>query len=207
MIYLGAAGAVIGLLGLLLFRGYHHDHNIGDEIVEQKKIDFVQSVYNTLRSRELVSSNGNLTSSSLPNESASDVRHQRERIPSILPSLNETYTTAFLVADRTTNEGQTMLRESQLRVPTTNGTGRTRTHSGESILSTTLVLEDGQTVLADEFQESRVYATLHALCLHSLVNIFSINQNAKSEQKPIIRCVEFHLFFVYFSSSFDRCLT
>ena len=27
-----------------------HDHNIGDEIVEQKKNDFVRSVYTTLRS-------------------------------------------------------------------------------------------------------------------------------------------------------------
>ena len=49
MIFLGSAGVFIGLLGLFLFRGFDHDHNIGNEIVEQKKNDFVRSVYTTLR--------------------------------------------------------------------------------------------------------------------------------------------------------------
>lgn len=174
MIYLGAAGVFIGLLGLFLFRGYDHDHNIGDEIVEQKKIDFVQSVHNTLRNHDLLSSNGNLnTMNPTLNNTFLNDRH-----PSIIPSLNETYTNAFVVADRTTkiDETSSMLRESQLRVPTSNGTRRSRTQSGDSVLSTTVVLENGHTVLADDFQESRVFATLHALCLHSLVNIFFFNQ-------------------------------
>lgn len=37
MIILGSVGVFIGLLGLVLFRGYHHDHNISHEIGEQKK--------------------------------------------------------------------------------------------------------------------------------------------------------------------------
>ena len=53
MIYLGSAGILIGLLGLLLFRGYHHDHNIRHEIFEQKKNDFVQSVCDTIRSLDM----------------------------------------------------------------------------------------------------------------------------------------------------------
>jgi hypothetical protein len=51
---------------------------------------------------------------------------------------------------------------------------RSRLRSGESIGSSTINLNDEKNVFNDEFQESRVYATLHALCLHSLVNLVSI---------------------------------
>ena len=192
MIYLGAAGCLIGLLGLVLFRGYHHDHNIGDEIVEQKKNDFVQSVYDTLRNRDL--NNGNLeqflneqrpNSGTVPalviSETSSSL--QREKFALILPSLNETYKNAFVVADNTTTTSSTRrtedpfddhspTSESQLRVPENapHGLRRMRSQSGDSFLSSTVVLNEGETILEDDFQESRVYATLHALCLHSLVS-------------------------------------
>lgn len=187
MIYLGAAGCLIGLLGLVLFRGYHHDHNIGDEIVEQKKNDFVQSVYDTLRNRDL--NNGNLDQflneqqPTVPalviSETSSSL--QREKFALILPSLNETYKNAFVAADNPTTTRRTEdpfddhspTSESQLRVPenASQGLRRMRSQSGDSFLSSTVVLNDGETVLGDDFQESRVYATLHALCLHSLVSL------------------------------------
>jgi hypothetical protein len=162
MIYLGSAGVCIGLLGLFLFRGYDHDHNIGNEIVEQKKIDFVQSVCTTLKNLDttqpLIKSELNI------NEISSNINEQRiKRHDLILPSLNDTYTNAFLAADRNQTNDQF------LRVPT--GLNRMKSKSGESMVSSVSNFNEDKTGLDDGFQETRVYATLHALCLHSLVNI------------------------------------
>jgi len=162
MIYLGSAGICIGLLGLFLFRGYRHDHNIGNEIVEQKKIDFVQSVCNTIRNLD------KNQDESLVNETSLNINEQRnKRYDLLLPSLNDSYTNAFLVADK--NE---KIYQQQLRLPdkTSIRLNRMRRNSGESTISSILILNEDKTELDDEFQESRVYATLHALCLHSLVN-------------------------------------
>ena len=161
MIYLGSAGACIGLLGLFLFRGYHHDHNIGHEIGEQKKNDFVQSVFTTLKN--LDTTQPLIKSESDMNEISSNITQQRLKRPDlILPSLNETYTNAFVVADQ------------HLRVPT--GLNRMNSKSAESMVSSIINLNEDKNVLEDDFQETRVYATLHALCLHSLVNkIFSFH--------------------------------
>jgi Co/Zn/Cd efflux system component len=185
MIYLGAAGCLIGLLGLFLFRGYHHDHNIGDEIVEQKKNDFVQSVYNTLRNRDLDEQKPKSTGVPALVISETSSSLQREKYALILPSLNETYKNAFVAADNATTVRRTEdpfddhspSSESQLRVPenASQAPRRMRSHSGDSFLSSTVVLNDGETILEDDFQESRVYATLHALCLHSLVSLSSIH--------------------------------
>ena len=41
------------------------------------------------------------------------------------------------------------------------------------MISSIIVVNDDKTVIEDDFQESRIYATLHALCLHSLVKHFS----------------------------------
>ena len=170
MIYLGFAGACIGLLGLFLFHGYHHDHNIGDEIVEQKKNDFVQSVCDTLRNLDSnQEKDSNEQSSTLLRSevvmdetslTANEGDHSKQRL--VLPSLNDTYTNAFRTAERVQSDEH----GNQLRVP-----NRIRTRSGESVSYSTLALNDDKPELEDDFQESRVYATLHALCLHSLVNI------------------------------------
>ncbi len=180
MIYLGAVGGCIGLLGLFLFRGYHHDHNIGEEIVEQKKNDFVQSVHHTLRARDsnpersLNQQKTNLLTPELHiNEISLNLNEQRKkRHDLILPSLNDTYTTAFLLVDQTQKK-ENYSNSQQLNVPDTLSTGlnRTKSKSGESIVSTVSNVIEDKTDLEDHFQESRVYATLHALCLHSLVNI------------------------------------
>ena len=195
MIYLGATGVCIGLLGLLLFRGYHHDHNIGEEIVEQKKNDFVQSVCNTIRIRDLNNENVDqplieatsmqtvpnlVISETSPPPPSTSSNHQREPHDSILPSLTDTYTNAFVAADGTNRLGRELLinhtptRESQLRVPeaTPKGWTRSRSISGESMVSSTSMLDDeSKPPLVGDIQETRIYATLHALCLHSLVNM------------------------------------
>ncbi|CAF0843020.1 unnamed protein product [Rotaria sp. Silwood1] len=180
MIYLGIAGFCIGLLGLFLFRGYHHDHNIGNEIVEQKKNDFLQSVYDTLRNLHM---NHTSPESSLSeqknisrkpaiviNETSLNINEQRKkRHESILPSLNDTYTNAFMVADKIQQE-TINYNEQLLTIPDKIAIElqRMRTKSGESTISSTLIFNEDQPVFEDDFQESRVYATLHALCLHSL---------------------------------------
>ncbi len=173
MIYLGSAGVCIGFLGIVLFRGYHHDHNIQDEIVEQKKIDFVQSVCHTLRNLDNNHSNPEQSLIPSDNETSGNLNEQRKtRHDSILPSLNETYADTFIVVDQSDKE-YFHSNEQQLRVPERTGMGlnRMRSTSGESTVSSTLVLNEDKGELDDPFQETRVYATLHALCLHSLVNI------------------------------------
>jgi hypothetical protein len=161
MIYLGSAGVCIGLLGLVLFRGYRHDHNIGNEIVEQKKNDFVQSVCNTIR--DLDKNHLNQEESLVDETSLNINDQQKPRDDPIVPLLNDT----FVVADK--NE---TVYQRQLCVPdkTTIRLNLMRSNSGESTISSKLILNEDKTELDDEFQESRVYATLHALCLHSLVN-------------------------------------
>lgn len=211
MIFLGSAGVFIGLLGLFLFRGYHHDHNIGNEIVEQKKNDFVQSVYTTLRNLDLNQEQTVVEEKSPPfvtqpmiipeliiTESTTTINIQTNSTNNlettkkkrqfqqdlILPSLHATYKNAFIVADQsetskeTTNEHQEK-SDQQLRVPDQIPMGfmRTRSKSGDSMTSSTFVLDENQPEIDEEFQESRVFATLHALCLHSLVKkIFVVDR-------------------------------
>jgi Co/Zn/Cd efflux system component len=162
MIYLGSAGVCIGLLGLFLFRGYHHDHNIRNEIVEQKKIDFVQSVCNTLQ---------NLDKNHLDQEQS--LIKPKLIINDTSEHLNDRYRKTFVVVDQIEKEYRNS-NEQQLSVPdnTSIRLNRMRSKSGESMLSSKLILNQDKIELDDGFQDSRVYATLHALCLHSLVNIF-----------------------------------
>ena len=201
MILLGSVGVFIGLLGLVLFRGYHHDHNIGHEIVEQKKNDFVRSVYTTLRSLDTNHDNidppgSEQTSPSSPqtmiipelvvtesvtmpntynnNNETSGKRQSKHDL--ILPSLNDTYQNAFTVSEsnnRIKEEPTSDGSDKQLRVPdrTSVEFTRMRSRSGDSIMSSTFALNQDDAVLEDEFQKSRVFATLHALSLHSLVRI------------------------------------
>ncbi|CAF2714857.1 unnamed protein product [Rotaria sp. Silwood2] len=208
MIFLGSAGVFIGLLGLFLFRGYDHDHNIGHEIVEQKKNDFVRSVYTTLRNLDMNSENINdsltrQTSTSNPqpivipelvvtesttntnttiitpstattsittttnNNNVEQGKQSKQNL--VLPSLNDTYQSAFITSkmtDSITDDRISDSSEQQLRVPVEFR--RTRSRSGDSIISSISFLNHDDSVLEDEFQKSRVYATLHALCLHSL---------------------------------------
>ena len=200
MIYLGSASVFIGLLGLLLFRGYHHDHNISHEIDEQKKNDFVRSVHTTLRNLDRTSEHsekplldrrtmptmslpitvpelvvtGSTTSISNNNSYTTFNKPVTSPQELILPSLNETYQSAFIVSDPRDSMKQDRLSDTldqQLRVPesTSMEFTRMRSRSGDSVMSSTFALNQNPASCDDEFQESRVYATLHALSLHSLV--------------------------------------
>ncbi|CAF0840972.1 unnamed protein product [Adineta ricciae] len=184
MIYLGFAGACIGLLGLFLFHGYHHDHNIGDEIVEQKKNDFVQSVCDTLRNLDSnqeknsnEQSNTLLRSEVVINETSLTVNEgDRSKQRLVLPSLNDTYTNVFRTAER----AQSDEHGKQLRVP-----NRIRTRSGESISYSTLALNDDKPELEDDFQESRAVLLESAIVLCSgLLNKF-IPHIDQSTHQPI----------------------
>lgn len=182
MIYLGVAGFCIGLFGLFLFRGYHHDHNIGDEIVEQKKNDFVLSVFDTLHNihtnhtnqeASLIEHKNVLTkSASTNNETASSMHEQRRKQhESILPSLNDAYTNAFFVVDKLQQESlasntQEVHASDQVFIGSNHIGNKTR----ESRISSTLVPLEDKSTFENDFQESGVYATLHALCLHSFVS-------------------------------------
>lgn len=216
MICLGSAGAFIGLLGLFLFRGYDHDHNIRHEIVEQKKNDFVRSVYATLHSPdannelvkeafirqtsvpspqstiipELVVTESAVNANNNNNNNNNIERKKSSKPDIILPSLNDTYRNAFVVADlphSITEERISDISEQQLRVPNRISVEfqRLRSVSGDSVVSSTFGLNQDESVLEDEFQKSRVYATLHALGLHSLVNSFLI------EKKEELNCSSF----------------
>lgn len=52
MIYLGLIGMVVGIIGMIMFWGYHHDHDIEEEIVEKKKEDFVSWTKHVHRSKQ-----------------------------------------------------------------------------------------------------------------------------------------------------------
>jgi hypothetical protein len=214
MIVLGSVGVFIGLLGLVLFRGYHHDHNIGHEIVEQKKNDFVRSVYTTLRSLDASNENNEHSFIEQPNPSTpqsiiipalivteSPTNEVNKKYPSkhdlILPSLNDTYQNAFIVSETTDQikeERFSDTSEKQLRVPDRMSVEfkRMRSRSGDSVMSSTFALNQDDSILEDEFQKSRVFATLHALSLHSLVNIKSdVLKNDLSRLNKRIRRVLF----------------
>lgn len=193
MIFLGSVGVFIGLLGLVLFRGYRHDHNIGHEIVEQKKNDFVRSVYTTLRSLDANHENTEPSFVEQPNPSiqqpiiipelvvtestTNEISKKRSsKHDLILPSLNDTYQNAFTISETTDQIKEERFSDSsekQLRVPDRISVEftRMRSRSGDSVASSTFALNQDDTILEDEFQKSRVFATLHALSLHSLVSI------------------------------------
>ena len=201
MILLGTGGCVIGLLGLFLFRGYRHDHNIGHEIVEQKKNDFVRSVYTTLRNLDTntePNENPLIEQATLPSnrpsiivpelvvtESSTNTNpppnndQRRKRALSndlILPSLNDTYKNSFIVLGPSTEpvreERTSDTSEKQLRVPDRVSVEftRMRSRSGDSVMSSTFALNQMDLDTEDDLQNSRVFATLHALSLHSLVS-------------------------------------
>ncbi|CAF1119024.1 unnamed protein product [Adineta steineri] len=193
MIFLGGAGVFIGFLGLVLFRGYHHDHNIGNEIVEKKKDDFVRSVYTTLRNRDapqetnedLLSEKSNPSTPQpmiipelVVTESTNNINSEQKKKKQlshdlILPSLNDTIKNSFIVSETNHKLKEERISDGsdqQLRVPDRISVEftRQRSKSGDSVMSSTFALNHIGAELEDDFQKSRVFATLHALSLHSL---------------------------------------
>ncbi|CAF3622432.1 unnamed protein product [Adineta steineri] len=129
MIILGGSGIVVGILGMLMFWGYHHDHDIEEEITEKKKVDFL-----TWTSKHMKSKHKSPVS-----------LHQTKVVEA--PLLSEQ--TKIETGEQSSKD---LDIEIQPRIPQQR--------------RPTL---DAFTYENVQIEESRIYATLHALCLHSLV--------------------------------------
>jgi len=123
MIIIGASGIFVGILGMVMFWGYHHDHDIEKEINQKKRKDFLAWTKKNTKSKRI----------------------------SITGAIqNLVIETPFLTEqDQTENLDQS---DKNIQQPSTN--------------------LDAYTYENVEIGESRIYATLHALCLHSFVRIY-----------------------------------
>jgi cation diffusion facilitator family transporter len=139
VIILGGAGIVVGLLGILMFWGYHHDHNIQEQIHENKRGDFLSWTKKQEKARS--------------------------KTPRI--SIQSVVVETPLMIDQLENDTVEQL-DNHLRLEIKSKTDQQH-GSTPSIL-------DSFTYEHVELEESRIYATLHALCLHSIVINFSNNK-------------------------------
>ena len=119
MIALGLTGIFVGLLGMVMFWGYHHDHNIQEEIEQKKKGAFLAWSQKHTRSKR-----------KLPVASHS----------------NESRETALVT--------ETMAETGKF-IGTEQAAPALEAFTYENV----------------DIREARIYATLHALCLHSFVRI------------------------------------
>ncbi|CAF0875601.1 unnamed protein product [Didymodactylos carnosus] len=144
LIALGILGCVVGILGMLMFKGYHHNHDIEDEINEHKKIAFVASVH-----------------SKLPRKNRNSFKDKQKQLLTD-PSSD------VAIEKRLQNDFDDVTASSPL---------------SPSVVSYRRSIRDASMVLpsysyeeindVENFEESRVYATLHALCLHSQVRMIT----------------------------------
>lgn len=129
MIILGGIGIIVGILGMAMFWCYHHDHDIEEEINENKKRDFLawtnKYTKNKHKSQSLTWENTVVETPLIVEPTQNDIPEKKistEIITAIVPEFHKSTLDAFTY---------------------------------ENV----------------EMGESRIYATLHALCLHSLVSI------------------------------------
>ena len=127
MIMLGILGVFVGLLGMVLFWGYDHDHNIEEEINQKRRREFL------------------------------------------------TWTSGFTKPKRKSPgvSRQTTLVEA---VPLTNLTAKESVPCPEKpshVNIQPINHLDQFTYEHVDIQDSRIYATLHAICLHSFVSLSS----------------------------------
>ncbi|CAF0759733.1 unnamed protein product [Didymodactylos carnosus] len=168
MIVLGSVGAAIGILGMIMFRGYHHDHNIEYEIVEKRKDDFVKSVHDTLQ-HDIIedhSQSHDVGNGKVIEEMVIPQLIVHESIEEEQSLINEQQQTPYSLDLSTEDEEHHQKIElientdnNPLKIPTiySRSSSRTSTYTHQ-----TDCLDD------EQFEESRIYATLHALRLHSL---------------------------------------
>jgi Co/Zn/Cd efflux system component len=123
MIILGTLGFIVGLLGMILFWGYHHDHNIEEEINQKKRHDFL----------------------------AWTSKHAKAKRKSPAVSRQNTVPETTPLADFKGNESVPQLE----KLP-------------KEIIQPSNHL-DAFTYENVDIEDVRIYATLHALCLHSFV--------------------------------------
>jgi hypothetical protein len=127
VIILGVSGISIGILGMVMCRGYLHNHDIKEEINEKKKGEFLSF-------------------------SKRHTKNQKR-----VPTLSNTNTAV---------EIPLMIKRS--KVETTDHQNKAKT-SSKSVEQHPTNL-DAFSYEHVDIKVSRVYATLHALCLHSFVS-------------------------------------
>ena len=130
MIILGGTGVFIGILGTLMFWGYHHTHNVKEEINKSKERNSLASAINTVKveGKSLIQSNKNAVAETpLMTE----------------PSKGET--------NDQSNQNIYMKKMPQFA-------------QQQSSILDTFTYENV------DIHESKIYATLHAICLHSFVS-------------------------------------
>lgn len=132
MIVLGLLGAFVGILGMIMFWGYHHDHDIEEEIIENKRNDLVQSIK----------------------------KHSKPKHRSPIVSRQTTVVNTPLFTENGANEADdsTEKKTSDELIP-------------KNIPTRRLSNLDAFTYENVQIGGSRIYATLHALCLHSFVRM------------------------------------
>ncbi|CAF0899573.1 unnamed protein product [Didymodactylos carnosus] len=167
MIVLGSVGAAIGILGMLMFRGYHHDHNIEYEIVEKRKDDFVRSVHDTLQ-HEIVENYFN------SNDFGNIKLMEKSMIPQLIvrESIAEEQSLINKQEDpyslNLTDEGEKQQLKIELfeNIDNNNPLKLPNIYTRSNSRASTYTYQPD--CLDDSlFEKSRIYATLHALCLHS----------------------------------------
>ena len=126
MILIGGIGIFVGIFGMFMFWGYHHDHDIEEEIYQKKKIDFLTFTKKNSKNKK----------------KSPSVTRQNTLVDT--PLINESNQINPL-ARTTSNESKSA-----------------------NVIQSNL---DAFTYENVEIGESRIYATLHALCLHSFVRI------------------------------------
>ena len=131
MVFLGFLGISVGILGMIMFWGYHHDHDIEEEINEKRGADFLTSIKNHVKSKH----------------KSPTVSQQINMISLPLLTGTEGNKTTTNSSEKTSN---------QLKPP--------------NIQPRRLSNLDAFTYDNVQIGESRIYATLHALCLHSFVS-------------------------------------
>jgi len=132
MIILGISGIFVGIIGMGMFWGYHHDHNIEEEINEKKKKDFLTWTK----------------------------KHTKSKCKSSVISGPNTFVETPLITEPVQNETCDQL-DKNINV-------EIKPQNVQQIISNL----DQFTYENVEIGESRIYATLHALCLHSFVRFF-----------------------------------
>ncbi|CAF1007857.1 unnamed protein product [Didymodactylos carnosus] len=192
MIILGAVGAGIGLLGLLMFRTYKHDHDLGAEIEEKKKSDFVNTTKDTMNvlRRESDVSQMNMNNNN-NNSPISQKRQPMSQAPQIfiteaesparktsnpLSKLHSEWSKSLhhishLIRhhDEQPEDNDNDVKVIRHQLDVSNGyIAAGRRDSNISNISAYSYVSD---TLDADFENSRLYATLHALMIHSVVSV------------------------------------
>lgn len=131
MIFLGVLGIFVGILGMIMFWGYHHDHDIEEEINEKRRTDFLSTFK----------------------------KHTKSKHKSPTFSRQTTVVSSPLLTEPEANETMN-LSEKKISDEL----------KPSNIQPRRLSNLDAFTYENVQIGESRIYATLHALCLHSFVS-------------------------------------